>query len=68
MEKTPDKATAMAENVAAALDPTDIHASARACADGFNRVFSLEWGLTAQLVLVPLACFGEDEKTLQTRL
>ena len=62
------KRQAMAEAIAALLDSEDMRGSARACADGFNRVFSLEWGFTARLVLGPLATFGEEEKMLENRL
>ncbi|MDR1946529.1 MAG: hypothetical protein LBQ51_05115 [Desulfovibrio sp.] len=68
MNETQDKATAMAEKIAAVLDPEDLHASARACAAGFNRVFCAEWGYTARIILSALASFEEGDKTEQNRL
>lgn len=58
----------MAKAIAAILDPQDMRTSARACADGFNRVFSVEYGYVAKLMLSGLAFLEEDEKNAQNRL
>ena len=61
------KTAAMAEAIAALLDREEISASARACADAFNRVFAAE-GFTAKLLVCPLAFFEGDEQRWQNRL
>jgi hypothetical protein len=61
------KTAAMADAIAALLDNEDIAASARACADGFNRVFATG-GFTAKLLVCPLVSFEGDEQIWQNRL